>query len=221
MEIFNDSKVWSNEKISIQEKRKTFYIICIVISFILMFIIPFFLLIGIGIIMWMITIKKQKELRAKLNKEEEIIKQGYDKIATGFFVNNTEHKVYISNVVYGFSQIIDCESNGLLINITIDDFKNPRIVFDCRHGKNLPPNSKGYLEMCNEVKNVISALKIIISKNNEKYIETGTITKVEHKYFTEENASIQIKRLADLHSDGILTDYEFEMKKKELLEKVK
>ena len=73
----------------------------------------------------------------------------------------------------------------------------------------------------NNAQNIISTLKIIISQNNEKYIETGTITKVEHKYITEENASIQIERLSKLYKDGILTDYEFAMKKKELLDKIK
>lgn len=72
-----------------------------------------------------------------------------------------------------------------------------------------------------EANKIVSTLKIIISKNNERFIENGTITKVEHKYITEENASIQIERLSQLYKDGILSEYEFETKKKELLDKVK
>lgn len=110
----------------------------------------------------------------------------------------------------------------LSINITTTDINNPRIVFNCKYGqRSISKNSKQYKEYMNNAQNIISTLKIIISKNNEKYIETGTITKVEHKYITEENASIQIERLSQLHKDGILTDYEFEMKKKELLDKIK
>jgi hypothetical protein len=198
--------------------------------------------------------KKTKELR--LQKEREMIQQGYKKICDDFYINNEEHKLKILDTVYGFSQIIDCEliENGttlsytnrigkiknnnkaklsyitsqiqsctdLAVNITVDDFNNPRIVFDCKYGKrNISKNSKEYKEYMNNAQNIISALKIIIAQNNEKYIETGTITKVEHKYITEENASIQIERLSQLHKDGVLTDYEFEMKKKELLDKIK
>ncbi len=125
-----------------------------------------------------------------------------------------------ANLSYTTSQIESC--TDLAINITVDDFNNPRIVFDCKYGKrNISKNSKEYKEYMNNAQNIISTLKIIISQNNEKYIEKGTITKVEHKYITEENASNQIERLSKLHKDGVLTDYEFEMKKKELLDKIK
>ena len=125
-----------------------------------------------------------------------------------------------TNLSYITSKIESC--TDLTINITVDDFNNPRIAFDCKHGKrNISKNGKEYKEYMNNAQNIISTLKIIIAQNNEKYIEKGTITKVEHKYITEENASIQIERLSQLHKDGVLTDYEFEMKKKELLDKIK
>lgn len=109
----------------------------------------------------------------------------------------------------------------LFINITTTDINNSRVIFDCRYGKNFTKSSRSYKEAINNAQNIISILKIIIAQNNEKYIETGTITKIEHKYITEENVSIQIERLSQLHKDGVLTDYEFEMKKKELLDKIK
>lgn len=109
----------------------------------------------------------------------------------------------------------------LFINITTTDINNPRVIFDCRYGKNFTKSSRAYKEAINNAQNIIATLKIVIAQNNEKYIESGTITKIEHKYITEENASIQIERLSQLHKDGILTDYEFEMKKKELLDKIK
>lgn len=145
-------------------------------------------------------------------------------IEDGTSISQTIGKTKIKNIKksktrYQTTQLEIC--TGLGVNITTSDFNNPRIMFDCKYGKNITKNSKAYKEALNNAQNIISTLKIVISQNNEKYIETGTITKIEHKYITEENASIQIERLSQLHKDGVLTDYEFEMKKKELLDKIK
>lgn len=145
-------------------------------------------------------------------------------IEDGTAIFQTIGKTKIKNIrkaktKYQTTQLEIC--TGLGVNITTNDFNNPRIMFDCKYGKNVIKNSKAYNEALNNAQNIISTLKIVISQNNEKYIETGTVTKIEHKYITEENASIQIERLAQLHKDGILTDYEFEIKKKELLDNVK
>mgnify|MGYP004630209133 CR=1 FL=1 len=250
------TKVWDNEKIEKFEDKKKLIILLSIISFTLMFVFPPFFFLGIAFLMLNSTVKQQRKLREKIDKENTLLKEGYKKICDEFFINNDEHKLNILGNVYGFSQIIDCElienrstlsytmgtskikynnkanlsymtsqlesCNDLEINITVDDFNNPRIVFDCKYGKrNISKNSAEYKEYMNNAQNIISTLKIVISQKNEKYIETGTITKVEHKYITEENASIQIERLSKLHKDGILTDYEFEMKKKELLDKIK
>lgn len=117
------------------------------------------------------------------------------------------------------NQISYCEQ--IYINILVDDLQNPNIKVNLKENYNLNVNSKKYKETIAKAEEVVSMLKVIISRNNEKYIENGIVTKVEHKYITEENASIQIERLSQLHKDGVLTDYEFEMKKKELLDKIK
>ena len=169
-------------------------------------------------------------------KDKKYYENGYIKIFDTIYINEKQRKININDSDYGFNQLIDCElvkkegslnstyfsKNGrkaltsernicteLYIIVTVDDFKNP----------NLRVYLKNY--QIDEANKIISALKIIISKNNEKFIENGTITKVEHKYITEENASIQIERLSQLYKDGILNEYEFETKKKELLDKVK
>lgn len=249
------TKAWENEKIEKFEGKKNLIILLSIGSFALMFIFPPFFFLGIAFLILNSTVKQQRKLRKKIDKENMLLKEGYKKICDDFFVNNNEHKLNILDKVYGFSQIVDCEliedgtsisqtigktkiknikkaktryqttqleiCTGLGVNITTNDFNNPRIMFDCKYGKNITKNSKAYNEALNNAQNIISTLKIVISQNNEKYIETGTITKIEHKYITEENASIQIERLSQLHKDGVLTDYEFEMKKKELLDKIK
>lgn len=249
------TKAWENEKIEKFEGKKNLIILLSIGSFALMFIFPPFFFLGIAFLILNSTVKQQRKLRKKIDKENMLLKEDYKKICDDFFVNNNEHKLNILDKVYGFSQIVDCEliedgtsisqtigktkiknikkaktryqttqleiCTGLGVNITTNDFNNPRIMFDCKYGKNITKNSKAYNEALNNAQNIISTLKIVISQNNEKYIETGTITKIEHKYITEENASIQIERLSQLHKDGVLTDYEFEMKKKELLDKIK
>lgn len=180
--------------------------------------------------------KKRREAEEQKQKERELIAQGYIKISENFFIKDQEDKVNILDNIYGFSQIVDCEliengtyiSNGteeictqLDVNITIEDLGNPRIVIHCINEEFVYKNSKKYKDCLDDAHNILSTLKIIIKQNNEKYVENGTITKIEHKYITEENASIQIERLSELYKDGILTEYEFEMKKKELLDKVK
>lgn len=45
--------------------------------------------------------------------------------------------------------------------------------------------------------------------------------KIENKIVTEENVVSQLQKLASLHEAKVLTDYEYSMKKQELLEKMK
>ena len=111
----------------------------------------------------------------------------------------------------------------MYVNITTDNFEDPiiRLNFIVPSTKPTHKGTNTYKESLNKAQKVMSALKIIISKNNEKFIDTGTVTKIEHRHVTEETVEEQIKKLGELHKDGVLTDYEFSMKKMELLEKLK
>ncbi len=111
--------------------------------------------------------------------------------------------------------------NELYINITVDDFNNPNIKLNVRGKGILATNGEKYKKVLKNANNILSLLKIIISKSNEKYIKTGPITKIEHRYITEETVQDQIKKLSELYKDGVLTEYEYSIKKQELLEKIK
>lgn len=111
--------------------------------------------------------------------------------------------------------------NELYINITVEDFENPNIKLNVRGKGILATNGEKYKKVIKNANNILSLLKIIISKNNEKYIERGTVTKIEHRYITEETVQDQIKKLSELYKDGVLTEYEYSIKKQELLEKIK
>ncbi len=198
----------------------------------------------IGIICFVLSIADMVKERKKMELKKEEQKQkdkkyyenGYTKIFNTIYINEKEKKININDSDYGFNQLIDCElvkkenslnrtyfsKNGrkaltsqrnicteLYIIVTVDDFNTPNLKITLKNSQ------------MDEANKIVSTLKIIISKNNERFIENGTITKVEHKYITEENASIQIERLSQLYKDGILNEYEFETKKKELLDKVK
>ena len=45
--------------------------------------------------------------------------------------------------------------------------------------------------------------------------------KIENKIVTEESITSQLKKLSDLHDAKVLTDYEYSIKKQELLDKMK
>ncbi len=111
--------------------------------------------------------------------------------------------------------------NELYINITVEDFNNPNIKLNVRGKGILATNGLKYKEVLKKANNILSLLKIIISKNNERYIENGTVTKIEHRYITEETVQDQIKKISELYKDGVLTEYEYSIKKQELLEKIK
>lgn len=66
-----------------------------------------------------------------------------------------------------------------------------------------------------DTKNVIKFANII----NEQINSYKTI-KIQNTQITQENFIDQISRLADLYKNGTLTEYEFSMKKQELLNKV-
>ena len=253
------TKVWDNEKIEKFESEKTIITLLTIISFILMFIFPPFFFLGISFLLLSSTVKKQRYLRNELDKENELLRNGYTKIYNGIFINEQKQKINLLYTDYGFSQIVSCDlvvnnksldntytktkgklkKNGKLkansynysnqinyceqiyINIIVNDLEKPNIKINLKEKLNLNTNSGKYKEILAKAEKIVSTLKVIIARNNEKYIETGTIAKVEHKYITEENVSTQIERLSKLHKDKVLTDYEFEMKKKELLDKIK
>ncbi len=185
--------------------------------------------------------------KAKKDLDLFLYENEYEKVITNFYVSHKKKKVMLYDKEFGFSQIVNCElkeSNSITqntiatsnitaftaqnqyctecyINVTVDDFKNPNVKLNLKEFGRVSKSSGKYKTMMSNADNAMSVLKLIISKNNEKYVENGIITKVEHRYITEENASVQIERLSQLYKDGVLSEYEFETKKKELLDKVK
>ncbi len=199
--------------------------------------------------------KKKQIMEEERLKEQRLLSEGYRKIYTSLFINESDKCISINDKKYGFSQIIDCEliendssisntygntkgkikSNGkiksrtstistqtdycgeLYLNITVDDFNNPNIKLNVRGKGLLNTGGQKYKDVIKRANEILSLFRLIISKNNEKYVEQGTITKIEHRYIEEKGYEQKLEELERLHREGILTDYEYSIKKYELL----
>lgn len=110
--------------------------------------------------------------------------------------------------------------NELYLSITTDNLNNPNVKLDIRGKGMLNVNSQKYKDVIKKANEIVSLFKLIISKNSQKYIENGTVTKIEHRYIEEKSNEQRLEELAKLHKDGVLTDYEYSIKKQELLNKI-
>jgi histidyl-tRNA synthetase len=64
----------------------------------------------------------------------------------------------------------------------------------------------------------------IVSLINKQVSSTQTVSetiKIENKIVTEESITSQLQKLSSLHDAKVLTDYEYSIKKQELLDKMK
>ena len=61
----------------------------------------------------------------------------------------------------------------------------------------------------------------LINKQISSIKTIGQTIKIENKIITEETITSQLKKLSDLHDAKVLTDFEYSMKKQELLDKMK
>ena len=192
--------------------------------------------------------KIQKHNKQVNEMEKQIYNRGYEKICDGFFINEKEHSVNLQGTYLGFNQIVDCElmenkqqisqtyqtSNTththtmkeycieLYINITIENLDDPTIRLDFVRDKDVVLiGSKKYNQILEKANTAMATLKVVISKANEAYVNKGTITKIEHRYINEKTPEEQLKEITDLYEKGFLTEYEYVIKKKELLDKIK
>lgn len=74
-----------------------------------------------------------------------------------------------------------------------------------------------------QLSSIEQASKIVnlINKQIASVQTVGETIKIENKIVTEENIVSQLQKLASLHEAKVLTDYEYSIKKQELLEKMK
>jgi len=73
------------------------------------------------------------------------------------------------------------------------------------------------------LKSVQLATKFVNIVNNQasSFQTVNQAIKIENKIVTEETITSQLQKLSDLHQANVLTDYEYSIKKQELLDKMK
>lgn len=185
---------------------------------------------------------KIEELEEQRKKMEKVLfEKGFECICETLYLNDKESKVMILGKEYEFAQILDCkmtdnlseinneeikgfssinrEEPHIALEIAVDDFKQPNIKlkFTCTNDV----KTEEYKKVKKLVDDVYATINIILHKNKDKYLEKGTITKIEHIHVEEKSLDELLEKLSELHKSGVLTDYEFAMKKAELLEKLK
>lgn len=107
----------------------------------------------------------------------------------------------------------------MYVNITTDNLQNPNIKFNVMTRPYLVVPSVNFDNSINDAKNIISYLSIIIAKNNEVKFENGNVTKIEHRYINEATANDKLRELYKLYQDGIITEYEYNIEKQQILDK--
>lgn len=139
-------------------------------------------------------------------------------------LGNTKGKIKNNGKIKARTNTLSAETNycnELYLNITVDDLYNPNIKLNVRGVGVLNTNGEKYKNVINKANEMLSLFKLIISKNNVSYVDNGTITKIEHKYVEEESNIQKLEELSRLHKNGALKDYEYSIKKQELLENIK
>ena len=218
-----------------------FFIISIfVLMFQGMFSMPFLLTIEVLLILLEVILSfKFKKLRAELlefkEREKTLLEKGYKKVYDNFYIDETNKRLNILGVDYGSNQILHCELNKIInpkeentpsdfcsklyITITIDDMKKPNIEFSLMTRPTLMVNSGEYQDALDSANKIVSYLNIIISNNNDLKFENGNVTKIEHRYVAQESADDKLRELYKLYKDGVITEYEYNIEKKQILDK--
>lgn len=115
---------------------------------------------------------------------------------TGAIVGSTTRK---------FEQVCD----NIQVNITIKDPNCPLVYVDIL-SNGVKKSSSSYRRAFEEAHELVSKLKIIVDENNEHYLR-------EISGHTENDVTAEIRKYKELLDDGIITEEEFIMKKRQLL----
>lgn len=122
--------------------------------------------------------------------------------STNIFTIVTDKRVIIKGETSNYINIIPIEK---ISSVT----QNGSVIFINQNWINLLS-----VDLANKLTNLI----------NNVVSSTQTVQqaiKIENKIVTEETITSQLQKLSDLHKAGVLTDYEYSVKKQELLDKMK
>lgn len=150
--------------------------------------------------------KHLSQIIAENEKIKTFISGDYDKKRYVLFITD-KRVVMLSKEIFCISQVeIPLEK--------ISSIGNRKGVF---YGKILIWNNSGEIIIENVEKRYIDNFIDVLNKELNNY----KTLKIENKITTEENVVTQLERLSALYKDKVLTEYEFNVKKQELLDKLK
>lgn len=155
----------------------------------------------------------QLEIRPKANKDikkiasylESVIMPNEKILAVAYtyiFTIVTDKRVIIKGDKSNYTNIVPIEK---ITSVT----QNGTRIFLNQNWVNLFS-----VDLANDITNLINNQ---VASNQT----LGQAIKIENKIITEETITSQLKKLSDLHDAKVLTDFEYSMKKQELLDKMK
>lgn len=127
----------------------------------------------------------------------------------------------------GMSKKVKNKCQSLVLRAVFNDIKKPeeRLIFiddEAALAKNVNRSSRGYKEIMKVAQECLSVLTIIRERNRNQQKADAQRSAAKQKTARQDqppkdDVLSQIKKLGELHAAGILTDEEFQTKKKELL----
>lgn len=141
---------------------------------------------------------------------------------------------YLENIVMPNEKILAVESAWCLLGTNFAIVTDKRVIFENKGNDIMTPIekietviqngtvvtvNKNWIELLSGDK--ASKIVNLINKQVSSIQTVGQAIKIENKIVTEETITSQLKKLSDLHDAKVLTDFEYSMKKQELLDKIK
>ena len=112
------------------------------------------------------------------------------------------------------SRNINDKCNQLQLIIRLNDFNSPQIIIDYCKNSNLDKSSILYRNIKNNLQTVCSMLEYML---NEKTLEQSSAAKKEAQPAIKVTGKDQLKELKEMLDDGLITQEDYEKKKKQIL----
>ena len=112
------------------------------------------------------------------------------------------------------SRNVNEKCNQLKLIIRLNDFDCPEIVITYVNTVDLDKNSWTYKNMKNNIQTVCSMLEYML---NEKTLEQSSAGKQEEKISVNASSKEQLQELKEMLDDGLITQEDYEKKKKQIL----
>ena len=112
------------------------------------------------------------------------------------------------------SRSVNEKCNQLKLILRVNDFNCPEIVIIYVNNVDVDKNSSIYKNMKSNLQSVCSMLEYML---NEHTLEQSSAVKQEEKNLVNTSSKEQLKELKEMLDDGLITQEDYEQKKKQIL----